>query len=92
MADAVWSRMGLPMFTHSVEACELCSVGVNSGALGLRLEVVDSVAGGGMAVAPLAGSPRLVDPLEDTCVVFSVTLLATTCRPAISTEMSSSQA
>ena len=54
-ADAVWSRMGLPMFTHSVEAHELCSVGVNSGALGLRLEVVDSVAGGDTAAAPLVG-------------------------------------
>lgn len=63
-ADAVWSRMGLPTFTHSVEACELCLVGVNSGALGFRLEVVDSVAGGGTAAAPLAGSPRLVDPLQ----------------------------
>ena len=64
MADTVWSRMGLPMFTHSMVACELCSVGVNSGALGLRLEVVDSVAGGGTAAAPLAGSPQLVDPLQ----------------------------
>ena len=64
MADTVWSRMGLPMFTHSMVACELCSVGVNSGALGLRLEVVDSVDGGGTAAAPLAGFPRLVDQLQ----------------------------
>ena len=63
-ADTVWSRMGLPTFTHSVEACELCSVGVNSGALGLRLEVVDSVVSGGTAMAPLAASPWLVDPLQ----------------------------
>ena len=54
-ADAVWSRMGLPMFTHSVEARKLCSVGMNSGALGLRLEVVNSVAGGGTTAAPLVG-------------------------------------
>ena len=54
----------LYMFTHSVEARGLCSVGVNSGALGLRLEVGDSVAGGGTAGAPLAGSPWLVDPLQ----------------------------
>ena len=54
-ADTVWSKMGLPMFTHSVEAHELCSVGVNSGALGLRLEVVDSVAGGDTAASPLVG-------------------------------------
>ena len=54
-ADTVWSRMGLPMFTHSVEARKLCSVGMNSGALGLRLEVVNSVDGGGTTVAPLVG-------------------------------------
>ena len=64
IADAVWSRMGLPTFTHSVEARKLCSVGVNSGAVGLRLEVVDSVAGGGTAAAPLVGSHWSVDPLQ----------------------------
>ena len=66
--------MGLPMFTHSVEARELCSVGVNSGALGLKLEVVDSVAGGGTATAPLVGSPWLVIHYRYLCGVFRDTV------------------
>ena len=62
-ADAVCSRTGLLALTYIVEECGLGPMGVNSGALGLRFKVVDSVVGGDAVVASQLSSSSLVNPL-----------------------------
>ena len=66
MADAVCSKTGLLAFTHSVEACVLGlgSMGVNSGALGLRLDVVGSATGDDVVVATRVSSSWVLGRLQ----------------------------
>ena len=52
IAEAIYSRTGLPVLTYSVEECALGSTGLNSGELGLRLDVVDSVTCGDVGPPP----------------------------------------
>ena len=66
VADAVCSKTGLFAFTHSVEACVLGlgSMGVNLGALGLRLDVVSSATGGDVVVATRVSSSWVFGRLQ----------------------------
>ena len=66
MADAVCNKTGLLAFTHSVESCVLGlgSMGVNSGALGLRLDVVSLATGGDVVVATQVSSSWVLGQLQ----------------------------